>query len=81
MTGRHKRPATVSATAFLKDAEAMHKTLNGYCMKVRVGSEHYTAINKLHMHLIETIKVVTGKDAPWISRTNSGPSSGEARRP
>jgi hypothetical protein len=38
-----------------------------------VSCPHYRAMQRLHDVLLQTIIDVTGKEAPWIYRSNSGP--------
>jgi hypothetical protein len=68
------KPKTLSEAdvrRFLKDAQAMMKTING--MSVRVDSEQYRAMRDLGSLIWETAKVVAGNDRPWPVYCSVGP--------
>jgi hypothetical protein len=56
---------------FLKDAQAMMKTINS--MSIRVDSDQYRAMRDLNSLIWETAEVVAGNDRPWPVYTTVGP--------
>ncbi|NGO56094.1 hypothetical protein [Allomesorhizobium camelthorni] len=66
---------------FLADAEAIHGIIIGYSGGLRVGCDHCRAMQRLHDALLQAIIDVTGREAPWIYRSNSGPRDTGSKKP
>jgi hypothetical protein len=76
MSGHRKKPNRIILTdRFIEDAEAIHNIIIGYSGGLRVSCDHYRAMCRLHDALLQAIIEVTGREAPWIYRSNSGPFS------
>jgi hypothetical protein len=74
MSGHRKKPKRIVDTdRFIADAEAIHSIIISYSNGLRVSCPHYQTMQRLHDALLRAIIDVTGKEAPWIYRSNSGP--------
>ncbi|MGI6854379.1 hypothetical protein [Mesorhizobium sp. 1B3] len=58
---------------FAADMEGVHRVIVSYSMNLRTSCADYWALQRLHDALLATVSEVTGKEAPWIGRTLTGP--------
>jgi hypothetical protein len=73
MASRRKKPdQIVMKDRFAADMEDIHRIIVSYSMNLRTSCADYWALQRLHDALHATISEVTGKEAPWISRTLTG---------
>lgn len=63
------RPKRYDAIAhpdeFIRQAWHLTSIISNLCAGLKYGSPHYVAISGLQHHLAETVREVTGKEAPW----------------
>lgn len=72
MVRRWKAKTIDRIDAFEADLEAMHVKLLSYSNALDVGSPHYALVTELHACLVDTMKAVTGRDAPWVRHRYPG---------
>ncbi|TGQ29826.1 MULTISPECIES: hypothetical protein [unclassified Mesorhizobium] len=71
---RHKHSKQLSQAdieRFLADAERLHKTITRPL--ISPSSDHHRALVALNQTLLQTVKEVTGKSAPWVPWSTTGP--------
>lgn len=74
MTTKRKKPERMNEReieAFVAAADAFHRVL--VRPLISPYSEHYRALEALNAALSQTILAVSGKPAPWLSRSSSPP--------
>jgi hypothetical protein len=72
---RHKPSKQLSAAEierFLADAEMLHKTITRPL--ISPSSDHHRALVALNQTLLQTVKEVTGRPAPWVQWHSTGPA-------
>jgi hypothetical protein len=71
---RHKSSKQLSEAQiarFLADAERLHKSITQPL--ISPGSDQHRALVALNQTLLQTVKEVTGKTAPWVPWGTTGP--------
>ncbi|TIO04675.1 MAG: hypothetical protein E5X88_30700 [Mesorhizobium sp.] len=66
-----KQLSEAQIARFLADAEKLHKSITQPL--IAPGSDHHRALVALNQTLLQTVKEVTGKTAPWIQWGSTGP--------
>ncbi|MER9217135.1 hypothetical protein NKI54_35165 [Mesorhizobium sp. M0663] len=59
------------STRFLIEAEGLHKSI--VQPLISPTCDHYRALQSVHQALLKSVKEITGKDAPFIRWTGTGP--------
>jgi hypothetical protein len=74
MSRRKKPDQVIDLARFVAEVEQINKILVRYTGGLRIRSPHWQAMENLHAELIKAIKEVTGENAPWMSRSSTGPA-------
>ncbi|CAG0965062.1 MAG: hypothetical protein F9K19_05080 [Rhizobiaceae bacterium] len=77
MTTRRKKPERLNEReieAFVAAADDFHRVL--VRPLISPHGEHYRALGLLNEALMQTIAAVSGRPAPWLSRSSSPPRKG-----
>ncbi|TIP30220.1 MAG: hypothetical protein E5X67_03365 [Mesorhizobium sp.] len=70
MPSKPKQLSEAQVARFLADAERLHKSLTQPLISPSCG--HYRALVALNQALLQTVKEVTGKTAPWVQWGTTG---------
>ncbi|RWK37358.1 MAG: hypothetical protein EOR46_25940 [Mesorhizobium sp.] len=70
MPSKPKQLSEAQVARFLADAERLHKSLTQPL--ISPSCDHYRALVALNQALLQTVKEVTGKAAPWVQWGTTG---------